>query len=67
VVSLETQEGSAYGAALLAMPGPVEETCQRVIREVDSVAPRAGEAERYAQKHAIFKSLYPALREFYRA
>jgi len=67
VVSLETQEGSAYGAALLAMPGSVTDTCKRVIREVGSVGPRPAEAERYAQKHAIYKSLYPALREFYRA
>jgi xylulokinase len=66
VVSLETQEGSAYGAALLAMPGSVTETCKRVIREVESVEPRPAEAERYARKHAIYKSLYPALREFYR-
>jgi xylulokinase len=67
VVSLETQEGSAYGAALLAMPGPVQETCQRVIREVESVEPKAAESARYAKKHQVYKSLYPALREFYRA
>ncbi len=65
VVSLETQEGSAYGAALLAMPGPVQETCKRVIREVDSV--EAQDSARYAKKHAKYKSLYPALREFYRS
>ncbi len=65
VVSLETQEGSAYGAALLAMPGDVRETCKRVIREVDSVEPC--DAARYAKKHAIYKSLYPSLRDFYRA
>jgi xylulokinase len=72
VVSLETQEGSAYGAALLAMVGTgafrsVPEACKAVIREVDSVGPREAEAERYAKKHVIYKSLYPALREFYRA
>ena len=66
VVSLETQEGSAYGAALLAMPGPVVKTCKRAIREVDSVEPRPAEAKQYAEKHAIYKSLYPALHEFYR-
>jgi xylulokinase len=65
VVSLETQEGSAYGAALLAMPGPVTDTCKRVIREVESVEPR--DAARYSRKYAIYKSLYPALRGFYRA
>jgi xylulokinase len=62
VVSLETQEGSAYGAALLAMPGDIRETCRRVIREVDSVEPRTD----YAQKHEVYKSLYPALSPFYR-
>ncbi len=67
VVSLETQEGSAYGAALLAMPGSVVKTCKRVIREVESVEPRAAEAERYAAKHAVYRSLYPALKSFYRA
>jgi xylulokinase len=67
VVSLETQEGSAYGAALLAMPGSVVKTCKRVIREVESVEPRAAEAQRYAAKHEIYKSLYPALKSFYRA
>jgi xylulokinase len=66
-VSLETQEGSAYGAALLAMPGDVRETCRRVIRETESVEPQPAEAERYAKKHAIYKSLYPALYDFYRA
>jgi xylulokinase len=65
IVSLETQEGSAYGAALLAMPGPVQETCRRVIREVGSVEPV--DVAHYAQKHAVYQSLYPALRAFYRA
>ncbi len=72
VVSLETQEGSAYGAALLAMVGAgafgsVQEACKALIIEVDSVEPRKAEADRYAKKHAVYKSLYPALREFYRA
>ena len=57
VVTLETQEGSAYGAALLAMPHQPE------IREVESVEPQKG----YSEKHEIYKSLYPALKDFYRA
>jgi len=56
VVTLETQEGSAYGAALLAMPQ------QPAIREVESVEPQKD----YTKKHAIYKSLYPALKDFYR-
>jgi xylulokinase len=70
VVSLGTQEGSAYGAALLAMAGTgvygsVPEACKAVIREVESAEPR--DARRYARKYEVYKSLYPALRNFYRA
>ena len=70
VVTLETQEGSAYGAALLAMTGTgvfssVPEACKAVIREVESIRPRAAEAERYGRAHEIYQSLYPALRPFY--
>jgi xylulokinase len=72
VVSLETQEGSAHGAALLAMVGAgafasVPEACKAVIREVESVEPRAEQAEQYARKHEIYQSLYPALKGFYRS
>ena len=47
VVTLETQEGSAYGAALLALAGTgeygsVPEVCRAAIRETDSVSPGAG-------------------------
>lgn len=71
VVTLETQEGSAYGAALLAMVGTgafhsVPEACRAVIREVDSVEPRPGESALYAEGHRVYQSLYPALKEFYR-
>jgi xylulokinase len=72
VVRLETQEGSAYGAALLAMVGTgafrsVVEGCKAVTREVDSVEPRAMEAEVYARRHVVYRSLYPALMGFYRS
>src|SRR5579872_2399985 len=44
VVTLETQEGSAYGAALLALAGTgaygsVPEVCRAAIRETQSVSP----------------------------
>ena len=45
VVTLETQEGSAYGAALLALSGAygsVPEICKVAIRETESVTPNAG-------------------------
>jgi xylulokinase len=67
VVTLQTQEGSAYGAALLAMVGTgayasVPEVCAAAIREVDALQPRLSETKSYARAHRIFQSLYPALR-----
>jgi xylulokinase len=67
VVTLETQEGSAYGAALLALAGTgeygsVPEVCRAVIREVEAIAPRPGDAAFYAKGHRVYQSLYPALK-----
>ncbi|HEY2381241.1 MAG TPA: xylulokinase [Terriglobia bacterium] len=62
---LESQEGSAYGAALLAMVGTgeygsVREVCETAIREVRTCEPRAEERKVYAEGHRIYQSLYPA-------
>jgi xylulokinase len=67
VARLANQEGSAYGAALLAMVGTgefanVPEACHAAIGEVDSVGPRPAEAETYRTGYEIYRSLYPALR-----
>jgi xylulokinase len=70
VARLETQEGSAYGAALLAMVGTgeyisVPEACAATIREADAVEPRVTESAVYARGHAVYRALYPALRPLY--
>jgi xylulokinase len=70
IVTLSTQEGSAYGAALLALVasgeyGSVQEVCRAAIHEVKSVEPQPAAAEFYRRGHAIYQSLYPALRPFY--
>lgn len=67
VVTLASQEGSAYGAALIAMVATgayasVPEVCRAVIREVESLEPRAEEARVYARGHKVYKRLYPAMR-----
>ena len=72
VVTLATQEGSAYGAALLAMTGTgaygsVPEVCRAVIREVEAVETRPVEAEGYSDSHAVYRALYPALKPLYGA
>ena len=55
VVTLNTSEGSAYGAALLACAGTgafasVEEACAASIREVDSVEPRPDRGSRLRER-----------------
>jgi xylulokinase len=70
VVTLETQEGSAYGAALLALAGTgeygsVTEVCRNAIRETESVSPRPVEAAYYAKAHEVYQALYPALKPIF--
>jgi xylulokinase len=70
VASLESQQGSAYGAGLLGMVGTgafssVEEACAAAVREVDTVNPRGHESARYERGYEVYRSLYPALRPVY--
>jgi xylulokinase len=64
VAVLESEEGSAYGAALLAMVGTGEfssvgEVCKAAIREVGFMDPQPEEAAIYAEGHRRYQSLYP--------
>ncbi|MBL8174252.1 MAG: xylulokinase [Bryobacterales bacterium] len=70
VTTLETQEGSAYGAALLALAGekePVEQVCRRAIREVATHAPDPHQAAAYGKAYSAYRAAYPALRPLYAA
>jgi xylulokinase len=72
VVTLETKEGSAYGAALLAVVGTGEyssaqELCQVALHEAASKTPDAAVAAFYSRGYEIFRSLYPALKPTYQA
>ena len=67
VATLETEEGSAYGAALLSMVGTgryvsVRDLCKAVIHETASLEPRADDSDIYARGHKIYQALYPALK-----
>ncbi len=67
VATLETQEGSAYGVALLAMVGTghfasVQEACRQTLQEVSRLDPHPGNAAAYARRYPVFRNLYPALR-----
>jgi len=70
VVTLETQEGSAYGAALLALAGTgayssVPEVCRAAIRETESVSPTPAHAAFYEKGHRVYQALYPALKPIF--
>jgi len=70
IVTLESQEGSAYGAALLAMAGSggfglVEEACRTAIQERNRVEPDADWRVCYAEGYKSFQELYPALRPLF--
>lgn len=70
IATLASQEGSAYGAALLALVGTgayrsVEECCAVAIREVGQIQPDSANASRYATLHKVFQAIYPALKPIY--
>ena len=61
VAVLETEEGSAYGAALLAMAGTgdlgsVEEISGRLVRETAISEPEPAAAGLYSRGHAVYQS-----------
>jgi xylulokinase len=67
IATLETQEGSAYGAALLAMIGTGEyrnavEISRVAVKEVSIKEPQQQAVGFYRKRYEIYESLYPALK-----
>jgi xylulokinase len=56
------EEGSAYGAALLAFPDPVE-AAARCVRVSGRTSPDPDWADAYEQGYRRFRRLYPGLRD----
>lgn len=72
VSTLETQEGSAFGAALLAAIGTGEYASAReisrvAVHEVDIKEPAGASVDFYTERYKIFRSLYPALKPAFEA
>jgi len=72
IAILETQEGSAYGAALLAEVGTGEYTsvvdiCRATVREINIKEPQRTVVDFYQKHHRIYQSLYPALKPVFQA
>jgi ABC-type glycerol-3-phosphate transport system substrate-binding protein len=71
LVKVNTTEGAAYGAALLAATGAglfddVESACAAVIRVTGSTEPGPAAAG-YGEIYALYRDLYPALRPTFQA
>jgi xylulokinase len=67
LVTVNTTEGAAYGAALLAGVGAgewatVNESCQAVIRTSQSTRPNPEEVKVYEKYYPLYHGLYHALR-----
>ncbi len=72
LVTVNTTEGAAYGAALLAGVGAgrwasVAESCTATVRPVERTAPVAANVPVYEQAYAHYRSLYPALKPLFHA
>jgi len=66
--TVRTEEGPAYGAAILAAVGTgrfksVPEACQAIVKVTRTVRPAAAARKAYARHYAEYVRLYPALRE----
>jgi xylulokinase len=72
LVTINTTEGAAFGAALLAGVGAgnwssVAEACHAVVRTVSATIPQPDTAAVYAQAYPYYRALYPALRPTFTA
>lgn len=68
IVTLEAEEGPAYGVALLAAVGAgtfrtIEEACRATIKEADHTPPDRREHVEYERRFAEYRRLYQSLRE----
>lgn len=71
VATLATQEGSAYGAALLALIGTGEyktavDVCRVAIKETEWKKPDPAAAAFYAKRYEVYSALYPALKQTFK-
>jgi xylulokinase len=71
LVTVNTTEGAAYGAALLAGVGArawpnVPAACAQVIKITGSTQPDPTQAETYRKGHQVYRELYPLLRDTFR-
>jgi xylulokinase len=71
VVKLNSNEGPAYGAAILAAVGDglfpsVEAACDAFIKVTDTIEPNPAHVELYNKKYDKFKEIYPATKDLFK-
>ncbi len=64
----QTEQGPSYGAAMLAMVGcgeyeNIEDAAKAIVKITDRVTPNDESKAYYEKRYAIFKNIYPALRD----
>jgi xylulokinase len=70
VVTVNTTEGAAYGAALLAGVGAgawkdVATACRDVVKITGSTQPDGSQVKTYLASYELYRKLYPALKELF--
>ncbi|MBN2051610.1 MAG: xylulokinase [Spirochaetales bacterium] len=70
VQTVETEEGPAYGAALLAAVGcgeyeNVAAACKTVVKKTDTIDPTESLGGRYEEKYHLYGRLYPAIKDIH--
>lgn len=67
VVTVNSTDGPAYGAAVMAASGVLERDisrlCQEWIKVVDRVEPNPESSRQYEEYYRIYRSLYPTLKD----
>jgi xylulokinase len=72
LVTVNTTEGAAYGAALLSGIGAgiwpdADKACAATIRVTDRVTPNPQTVQTYRSLHEHYQALYPALKSTFHA
>ncbi len=67
-VTVRTEEGPAYGAAILAAVGTgafasVPEACEAIVKVTRTIKPQAAAKRAYARGYEQYRRLYPALKQ----
>lgn len=71
IESINTEQGGALGAAILAAVGAgayasVEDACEQIIKTTDTVQPDVNRHQMYLAKHLRYKELYQCLAQWFK-